>query len=361
MIRSSVFAGRYIQGPGALDKLPVALTQLGKKAACLIDSAVADELGPRIREWNGIDLQVQVASGGCTPTTIATLTELANGCDMIIAMGGGRVIDTGRAAADDLRLPFVCVPTAAASDAPCSALAVIYDDNGQVLHDRFVKHNPAIVVVDTSILIKAPIRLFISGMGDALATWYEADSCARSGATNLCGGRPTRLALEAARLCRDTLLTRGRKALEDCRQQRLTEAFEDAVEANVLLSGLGFESGGVAAAHAIHHGLAEVHSCHSALHGEKVTIGLLTSLFLSARSDEERRELFVFCRDVGLPTRLAHVGLDPNDRAAVERVARRACRQGEIIHNEPYPVEWTQVVEAMEAMDFYGSTFQTEQ
>jgi hypothetical protein len=100
-------------------------------------------------------------------------------------------------------------------------------------------------------------------------------------------------------------------------------------------------------------------SSHSLLHGEKVAIGVLASLFLSTVPDDERQRVFRFCRAVGLPTRLAQVKVDADDSNALETVAVRACRVGEIIHNEPYPVEAAMVVAALKAMDRYGARLDT--
>jgi len=44
-------------------------------------------------------------------------------------------------------------------------------------------------------------------------------------------------------------------AIEGLRRQASNDALERPVEANALLSGLGFESSGLTAAHAIHNGL----------------------------------------------------------------------------------------------------------
>ena len=54
---------------------------------------------------------------------------------------------------------------------------------------------------------------------------------------------------------RDTLIDYGFLARRAARQHVVTPALEKVVEANTLLSGLGFESGGLAAAHAVHNGL----------------------------------------------------------------------------------------------------------
>jgi glycerol dehydrogenase len=357
MLRTSAFPSRYVQGADALAALDDELARFGSSAACLVDGNVAAMLEPVCARAKRVDLKVKAVEAACTERSIAdTATWIREtGAQMVVSFGGGKVVDVGRAAADDLRLPFVCVPTIAASDAPCSALSVIYDESGRVVRDRFVRRNPDLVLVDSRIIVQAPARFFIAGIGDALSTWYEALACHNAYAPNLCGGRATALALAAAKLCRDMLLAHAVQAVDDCRAHLVTPDFEAALEATVLLSGIGFESGGVAAAHAIHHGLAELPASHSLLHGEKVALGTLASLFLWAASDSERQQIFRFCRDVGLPTRLAAINVDVDDTAALMTVAQRACRAGEIIHNEPYPVTPDMVAAALRAMDRYAA------
>lgn len=48
-----------------------------------------------------------------------------------------------------------------------------------------------------------------------------------------------------------------------------TPAVEKIIEANTLLSGIGFESAGLAGAHAIHNGLTVLEECHHMYHGAK--------------------------------------------------------------------------------------------
>ncbi|WP_250527408.1 glycerol dehydrogenase [Caballeronia sp. GAWG2-1] len=356
MLRTSVFPSRYVQGAGALLALDDELARFGSSAACLVDANVKAILEPLFARAHHVKLHARNVHAACTERSIAEAAAWirGTGAQMVMSLGGGKVVDTGRAAADDLRLPFVCVPTIAASDAPCSALSVIYDEEGRVIRDRFVRRNPDLVLVDSQIVVSAPVRFFIAGIGDALSTWYEARACQRAQASNLCGGRATAFAMEAAKLCRDTLFAHAVQAVDDCRANIVTPDFDAALEATVLLSGIGFESGGVAAAHAIHHGLAELPQTHAFLHGEKVAIGVLASLFLSTVPDSERREVFQLCSDIDLPTRLADLDIDVDDAEALALVAERACRSGEIIHNEPYPVTPAMVVAALTAMNRYA-------
>ena len=131
-------------------------------------------------------------------------------------------------------------------------------------------------------------------------------------------------------------------------------AVERVVEANTLLSGLGFESGGLAAAHAIHNGLTTLEPTHPYQHGEKVAFGLASMLMLEEQPMGEVEELFDFCVSVGLPVTLSDVGLLDADRKDLARVAEAACAQGETIHNEPFDVYPSMVVDAMQAADAFG-------
>ncbi len=147
-------------------------------------------------------------------------------------------------------------------------------------------------------------------IGDALATYYEAAACVRSDAVTMAGGHVTNAAITLAKLCRDILLQDGVKAIAAVKQGVSTLAVENIVEANTYLSGIGFESGGLAAAHAIHNGLTVLEECHHMLHGEKVAFGALSQMVLENRPLEEIREIIDFCREVGLPVTLKALGID---------------------------------------------------
>jgi len=249
------------------------------------------------------------------------------------------------------------VATIAASDAPCSALSILYDEAGAML-GRINLRNPDVVIVDSAMVVAAPVRLFVAGIGDGLATFYEADSCRLSFAGNVQKEQGASLAHATAALCRDTILARGRQAVADCAVHLATPDVEAVLEATVLMSGIGFESGGVAAAHAIHNGMTEVPATAQYLHGEKVAYGLLASLFLSERPEALRAALFAFCADVGLPVRLHQIGLTAQDRAALTLIGEKTCKTGSNIHNEPFDVTPEDVVIALLAADHYGKRYE---
>jgi glycerol dehydrogenase len=191
-------------------------------------------------------------------------------------------------------------------------------------------------------------------MGDALATWFEARTCVAGHVQNMRGGASTRSALALAELCYHTLLADGAEALQAVQTQVVTPALERLVEANTLLSGLGFESSGLAAAHAIHNGLTAAPGTHAYFHGEKVAYGLLVQLVLEGQPRPVVEAVLAFATRVGLPITLAEVGLDGLSGDLLRRVADRATAPGETIHNEPFEVRPDMVADAIRAADALG-------
>jgi glycerol dehydrogenase len=363
----SVFCApsRYTQGPDATAALGREIVNLGLEGPALIvagRSAVtllADVWKHSLGEA-GVAYTVLPFGGECSSAEIEKGDAAAReiGARLIIGAGGGKVLDTARAIASDLMLPVVNCPTIASSDAPCSALSVVYTEEGVFQEYRIYRRNPDLVLADTSVIAKSPARTLVAGMGDALATWFEAKVCSDGGVKNMRGGASTRSALALAELCYKTLLADGVGALEALRARQATPALERLVEANTLLSGLGFESSGLAAAHAIHNGLTAAPETHHFMHGEKVAFGVVVQLMLESKPRAVVDEVLEFSTSVGLPVTFAGVGLHDPSNAALEQIATRATAAGETIHNEPFEVRPAMVVEALRAANEAGARWQ---
>ncbi|WP_155956764.1 glycerol dehydrogenase, partial [Klebsiella aerogenes] len=233
-------------------------------------------------------------------------------------------------------------------------------DDGEFESYLMLPHNPNMVVVDTQIVAAAPARLLAAGIGDALATWFEARACSRSGATTMAGGKCTQAALALAELCYNTLVEEGEKAMLAAEQHVVTPALERVIEANTYLSGVGFESGGLAAAHAIHNGLTAIPDAHHFYHGEKVAFGTLTQLVLENAPVEEIETAAALCHSVGLPITLAQLDIKGDIPAKMRTVAEAACAEGETIHNMPGGACADQVYAALLVADQYGQRFLQE-
>lgn len=276
---------------------------------------------------------------------------------MVIGIGGGKILDTAKAVAYEQSVPVLICPTIASTDAPCSALSVIYTDDGVFEEYLFLPANPNMVLMDTDIIAKSPVRLTIAGMGDALATYFEARACQTSGATSCAGGKVTSAAMALARLCFDTLMEEGIKAKLALEAGACTPSVEKIIEANTLLSGIGFESGGLAGAHAIHNGFTALEECHHMYHGEKVAFGTITQLVLENVSSDELEEIIDWCIELGLPVTLKELGISEVTDEKLMTVAKAACAENDTLHNMPFEVTPETVCAAIKAADAYGRYF----
>ncbi len=358
MITTTIFPGKYIQGYKAITRLGEEMSRLGDTGFLLCDPFVIDKLLGGFRESveNSVKAKFEKFEGESSDEEIERLVKIAKKetSDHIVGVGGGKTLDTAKAVAHEMKVPIIIVPTIASTDAPCSALSVIYTPKGEFKRYLVLPKNPNVVLVDTEIIVNAPSRFLVAGMGDALATWFEADSAGTKYAANMTGDVGSMTAYALAQLCYDTLLEYGIFAKSACDAKSVTPAFEKIVEANTLLSGLGFESGGLAAAHSIHNGLTVLEKVHDYYHGEKVAFGTIASLFLTDKPRDIIQEVYSFCESVGLPTTLADIGLEDVSDDELTKVAEATCAEGETIHNEPYPVEPDLVRFALKAADEEG-------
>lgn len=351
---------KYVQSKGALKELTQIASEYGKKALLVssnTDLAYVQSAIDEAQKNFPLECVLTAFRGECSNVEIERLRTLskANNCDVIIGLGGGKSLDTAKAIAHYDDLPVIVVPTIASTDAPCSSLAVIYTEQGAFETYMFFKTNPNLVLVDTDVIAKAPVRFLVAGMGDALSTYFEARACARSFANNIPGGKSTKLAIAAAKLCYETLLEDSLKAKAACEANVVTQALENIIEANILLSGMGFESSGLAAAHAVHNGLTALDETHHCFHGEKVAFGVLVHLVLENAPKAELDEVLGYCRSVGLPTTLQALGVKEVTDEKVMAVAKLACAEGETIFNMPFEVTADDVFAAIYTANRLGA------
>ena len=359
MAKIMIYPSKYVQGPGEMGKLGSYAEGYGSKALVLISSSGYKRIQSTLDggfAGSGFAPVYDFFNGECSKSEISRLQGVMDqqGCDLVIGIGGGKTLDTAKAVAYYKKVPVLICPTIASTDAPCSALSVIYTDAGVFEEYLFLPANPNMVLMDTDIISQSPVRLTVSGMGDALATYFEARACQISGAANCAGGQVTGAAMALAKLCLDTLMDEGLKAKLALEAGACTPAVEKVIEANTLLSGLGFESGGLAGAHAVHNGLTVLEECHHMYHGEKVAFGTLTQLVLENVALEELEEIYQFCISLGLPVTLGELGIKEVTPEKVMAVAEAACAPSDTLHNMPFPVTPQSVAAAILAADRYG-------
>jgi glycerol dehydrogenase len=358
--------GKYIQRPGEIDRLPEHLKSLGEKAFLLVDGFVFDSMGDALRKSlvaRGLPFEMERFHGECSSEEIARVEALVRtqSASVVAGVGGGKTADIAKAAACRTGARILIAPTIASTDAPCSAVAVRYSTDGVYEEAISLARNPDIVLVDSAVIIKAPARFLVAGIGDALSTWFEARSNVETASRNfIAGGFPIPTAgLALARVCHDVLLRDALAAKYAAERGALTQAVENIIEANTLLSGLGFENCGVSGAHGIHDGLTALDETHGFYHGEKVAFGTLCLLMLEGRSLAEIEATARFCRSLGLPSTLADLKLANASKAAIERVAIAALAPGSVTWRSAAPLSVASVRDAIIALDAFTSSLAT--
>jgi glycerol dehydrogenase len=351
---------KYVQGQDALLELHENIKDLGNSFLFICSKSGKKAAQPKIEksfEGTGAKIMFEVFSGISSKGEIAKMRQIAkdNNIEVICAIGGGSAIDTAKATAYYEKLPVVIIPSVCATDAPCTGLSVIYNDDGTFNSYLFYPKNPDAVVVDTSIIVKAPVRFLISGMGDALGTYFEARMCYKTNSLSLENGGVTKSAMALCELCYETLLEDGYKAKKSAEIGVITPAVESIIEANTYLSGVGADNGGLATAHSVYNGFTALEECEKTMHGEIVAFGTVIQLVLENAPMDEIEEVMDFCVSVGLPITLEEIGVKDKKRVII--AAEKACAPGESIHNMLGDVTAQQLNSAILAADAMGMEF----
>ncbi len=351
---------KYVQGRGVLKEIGTYLALLGKRPLLLWDACVKGLVGDMVLasvRQAGLD-PIEVAfHGESTKDEANRVAQIARdqAADIAVGIGGGKTLDTAKAAAVYAGLKMVTVPTIASNDSPTSAASVWYDAEGNCTGWDCWPFNPDIVLVDSQVIANAPVRAFVAGMGDALATWLEAEAAYKTRAVNLAGGVPTMAGMALARLCFDTLMEYGVEAKRAVELHVVTPAVEKVIEANVLLSGLGFESGGLATAHMVANALPSFPECKRFMHGEKVGFGIISQLCLDDEvNTDEMYEIVDFEIAIGLPVTFADLNLEGIGRERLRQIGDICAGDNSLCKNHPFKVTSDDVVDAMTAADALG-------
>lgn len=234
-LRAFASVGRYLQGPGAIAWLPQMTQRLGKSAAMLMGTHFYNREIDRIRGlFTEVKMEVTLhkISGSCTALEVEALkrmiAELPSQPEVIIGLGGGKTLDTVRIVAAQLDKAMLLIPTSVATNAATSGLSVMYDEVHRA-KTVYLRRNPDCILVDTEFVIQGSPRMLAAGIGDSLATYFEARNnwLANNINTVMPGYRQTLCGRSIAEACVETLLKNGESAYCAVQHGLRTEEFED--------------------------------------------------------------------------------------------------------------------------------------
>ncbi|HPI99952.1 MAG TPA: iron-containing alcohol dehydrogenase family protein [Enterococcus sp.] len=290
--------------------------------------------------------------GDCTDKKTIFFSQLIQqeNIEGVVAVGGGKVADLGKAIANKTQVPICILPTLAATCAAYTPLSVVYFEDGAMdRYDVFNRAN-ALVLVEPEVILHSPIELMVAGIGDTLAKWYEAEPIIAQLAV-----KPIEIQVAefAAKKCRDVLLTDSADALLAMKKQTLTPAFLNVLETNILLAGMvggyGDDFGRTSGAHSLHDALTILPNSHKHLHGNKVAYCILVQLVIENKF-AEIEQLLPFYQQLNLPISLKAMNLHLTDED-YQRIAERASLPRETIHLLKETITPEVIVSAMKKLE----------
>lgn len=336
MITVHAAPSEYILQEGALEFLEEKLLARGISSAIIVTGekswAAAKVYWPSV---DTIQTEVFVYNGECSLSEIERLKKSSQHVDAIIGVGGGKVVDLAKATANEVHKQVIIVPTLASNCAPWTPLSVLYNDEGIFTGYEVYPVSTSLLIVEPAICLAAPRELFVAGIGDTLAKWYEADVQLRSIEHKTV---PLFISHHSAKACKDILIKESSAALEAVDTQIMNESFVKVVEVMFMYAGMvggyGDHYGRTAADHSIHNGLTALEGSHHILHGIKVAYGIIVQLMLEERLDEITA-LTPFYEALNLPKSLREMSLENVMEDELKQVALKAILPTESIHLMP--------------------------
>ncbi len=314
--------GRYRQEKGLIAVAGEEIKRYGKKAFIIGGPTAlgitSERLCRSLRE-NNIDYELCEYKGHCSYTGADRIGKLYadSGCDMIVGVGGGRIMDFSQLVASNMQCPVINIPTSSATCAAYTTLSVLYDDSGKTIGNFYQRYELNAVLVDTEIMVKQPKRLLMAGYMDALAKYIEMKN-----------GRPD---IDTESMNMD-VFTAG--VLAKHTYENLTKLLPDVLDALAkgevtddlekfiylvipvtgIISGISKGFGQSAIGHEFYYCMRTLFTEETLtyLHGEVVAIGLLAQSLYNKRPDEAE-----FLKGImethGMPVKLSGIGIDPTD------------------------------------------------
>ena len=297
--------GYYIEA-GALSRLPSLLSD-GKYTAVyyLHDTMVDGLFGAHIRET--VASVTVLVPCEVKENSLCAAKELAESlasekAPLVLALGGGRVLDFGKYASYLAKAPLLLIPTALSNDGLVSPLAVLSVGEGK--SETLSAKGADLLLLDTEICGASPAFLTQSGIGDVLSNasaLIDFDLAVARGKEAQCD---TARALSAKAL--DLLLASKEESLSPTLIAELAEA--------LVLSGLAMcEMGSTrpvsGAEHLFGYALDMRLSPRRVSHGLAVALGTLAVYRLLEKDD---CHLLSVLRRFGVDVCPSRLGVDEN-------------------------------------------------
>lgn len=300
-------------------------------------------------EYSFIDVRNKVLNAQNAQTLAAYVK--ARQFDVVVGTGGGKGLDFARAVTHFTPVKVILVPTTAATNASISQCSVIYSDDGSKIREYWQMDTaPELVLADTEILLDTAPSILASGMGDIISTYYEA-LC--SVALTHSKEKNSLLSVEGIRLAIDIVMRCGTDALSAVKTHKSNPAFECVLSLILhncgpfrAICGLGF-------AHVLDEIMLSFPAAHKVPHGLRVGFATIPMLLYQGASPAVINRYLAFCRQTGIPSSLAEIGLEHISWDEWLQAAEKTVAEGGGMTSLPYPLSVQNIIHSLKRANAY--------
>ena len=171
-----IFTSEVLIGKGTINRLPDILTKLGaKKVFVLADKNTFEAAGKVVcAAIEGFELCRYVFDRDALEPDEASVglavMHYPPESDVVIGVGSGVINDIGKIVAATANKPYIIVGTAPSMDGYASATSSMTRDGLKIsLNSKCAD----VIIGDTDVLCRAPIKMMASGIGDMLAKYVS--------------------------------------------------------------------------------------------------------------------------------------------------------------------------------------------
>lgn len=351
----------YQFGTDAFDYVPELLDIYKPKKVLIVHGTISwEKAKPHLTFLENDNERVYITeqyNGECSyqeADRIKGIIEKEN-IEYLIGVGGGKLADLAKLSGYNAKVPVGIIPTLASNCAPWAPLSVMYKENGQSEgHSKHYKQQLNFLLVKPELILDAPVDYFIAGIADTLAKWYESDLLTSN--ENVKNSPFIKLARTAMKICRDDLLKHSTQALEDIKNQEMSESFKIVSEIIIAIAGTVGGFGGKYTRNSLGHAMHDAISAHipevgNYLHGEKVAYGIMFQLAMEGNWEEIDR-LIPLYEELDLPKSLTDMDAYPQtDEVLVDVVT--LINNKEKVHLLPFEVNKKNLMESIHELEQY--------
>lgn len=357
MLTKNMFLPNYSIGDEAYKEILNICPKYGKKVVIIGGKTALSQAENKIKEYLK-NSKIQILGtfwygGEAAYENVETLKNKQEilEADMIFSVGGGKALDSCKVLSSELDKVLFTFPTIASTCAATTSVCAMYNLDGS-FKDLYWRKQPAKhTFIDTSIISQAPQKYIWAGIGDTLAKGYEPEFSARGKELDY----QNSVGITLSKLCCEPLIKYGEKALENCKNgkvsQELVEVILSIIVNTGLVSNCVINDYNSCVAHAICYGFSmipEVEENH--LHGELVSYGVLVQLMLD-NNIPELKKLINFYKRIKLPTSYTKFSISSED---IDKIVLKRASEVNDIKVTAFPVNYELLKKALYQLENFN-------